>query len=121
MLDQLRDGIQSLIGRQPRFFLEIEDAPITEVVKFDVEEKVSAPFNVYVKLASATEISFGKVRGREARLKITGDITDRLFHGVVKKFKQTGMSKSGKYLYRTEIVPILICFHWKRTAAFFRT
>lgn len=105
MFNEIRDGIKSIVGSQPRFFLEIDGAPITEIVNFDVEEKVSAPFTVYAKLASATEISFGDVRGREALLKITGDIADRFFHGVVKKFKHTGMSKGGKYLYRIEIVP----------------
>jgi type VI secretion system secreted protein VgrG len=92
-------------GAEPQFLFKVSDVE-TRVVSFSVAERVSAPFEIDLKLASEDEIEFKKVIGQPGVLTLLGDAEDRYFHGIVNKFVQTGMI--GRFnLYQAKVVPSL--------------
>ena len=91
---------------QADLLFEIEGVPTIEVAHFQAHERISEPYAVNVALASTYQIQYDDVIQKEALLTISGDETDRYFHGIVRKFEHTGKNDR-KYLYHTEIVPFL--------------
>lgn len=103
-----------------RFLFEIADLAFDiAVVDFTAYEKVSAPYVIDVTLASEDSIPLSDALNKESLLTILGgdisfqgydfaqvDQPDRYFHGIVRKFKQVGVS--GRFnLYEAQIVPSL--------------
>ena len=94
-------------AHEPKFNFWIFDTKYTTlVVDFKAVERISAPFQVDLSLASEDEIEFDKVVGKQALLTILGAEEDRYIHGIVNKFMQNG-SKGRFYLYEARIVPSL--------------
>lgn len=102
-------GINSALtsGMEARFLLEInmEHAPVTEVLGFTMREGISIPFKAVVTLVSRREIKFADAIEKEAVLTIKGAIINRYVHGVIRKFELTGKNAARKYEYAAEIVP----------------
>jgi len=102
------------------FLFKIADTNFDiSVVDFTAYEKVSAPYVIDVTLACENSIPFAAVLNKESLLTVLGsnnsfmgqvaelfDLPDRYFHGIVRKFKQVGVS--GRFnLFEAQIVPSL--------------
>jgi len=103
-----------------RFLLDIADSAFDiAVVDFTAYEKISAPYVIDLTLACEDLISCSDMLSKESLLTVIGsdisflgyvseqvDQPDRYFHGIVRKFKQAGVS--GRFnLYEAQIVPSL--------------
>ena len=74
------------------------------VERFDVEEKISAFFDVSLSLISDDQIKAADVVEKPGLLTVVGDTGDRDFHGVLSQFMLSG--KNGRfYLYQAKLVP----------------
>ena len=92
-------------GNEPQFEFDIAGTEMA-VVDFTAVERISAPFEVELTLACEDEVQFDSVISQPALLTIRSSDSDRLFHGIVSEFVQTGMS--GRfYLYQAHEVPSL--------------
>jgi uncharacterized protein involved in type VI secretion and phage assembly len=60
------------------------------VVRFDLSEGVSVPYELSVELACDDEVKMDDALGKEAFLTVTGDAGDRIVHGVVDRFEHLG-------------------------------
>lgn len=103
-----------------RFLLDIADSAFDiAVVDFTAYERISAPYVIDVTLACEDLILCSDMLSKESLLTVIGsdisflgyvseqvDQPDRYFHGIVRKFKQAGVS--GRFnLYEAQIVPSL--------------
>jgi type VI secretion system secreted protein VgrG len=90
-----------------KFELEITGcSQKTLVSTFTAQEEMSKPYLVNLTIACEKKISFDKVMGKEAVLKIvSAEAGPRYFHGVIKTFSRAGFQ--GKYLYDATMVPYL--------------
>ena len=122
MLDKLTEGIESITGGQSSFFIEIAGAPTIEVEDFHVEERISEPYIIDVTVAGTDEINYSRVINNETLLTVKGDVMDRYFHGVVRKFEHAGKSNSGKFLYEMpRIVPYFSLLSLEKDCRIFKT
>jgi len=94
-------------GNAARFLFEISGVkPELLVVRFDLAEEVSVPYELSVELACDDEVKMDDAVGKEGFLTITGDGGDRIVHGVLDRFEHTG--NRGRFgLYRARVVPYL--------------
>ncbi len=94
-------------GNEPKFLFEVSGTSYQiSVVDFNLNERISFPFEVTASLACEDEINFDDVVGKEALLTILSDDKDRYCHGIISQFMQIGIS--GRfYLYRAIVVPSL--------------
>ncbi len=117
-----------------RFLLDIADSAFDiAVVDFTAYEKISAPYVIDVTLACEDLILCSDMLSKESLLTVlSSDISflgyasaqvdqpDRYFHGIVRKFKQVGVS--GRFnLYEAQIVRPFGAFRSVRTTEFSRT
>jgi type VI secretion system secreted protein VgrG len=74
------------------------------VVDFTARERICAPFEIDLTVASEEECDFDSAVGKPALLTVMGEKEDRNFHGMVYKFVQIGLT--GRfYLYQVRVVP----------------
>jgi type VI secretion system secreted protein VgrG len=94
-------------GNEARFLFEISGVkPELLVVRFDLAEGVSVPYELSVELACDDEVKMDDALGKEGFLTLAGDGGDRIVHGVVDRFDHTG--NRGRFgLYRARVVPYL--------------
>lgn len=92
-------------SQEAQFVFELSGEELM-VMEFSVREKISAPFEVNLSLASEAEISFDDAIAKEARLSILGKEGNRHFHGIINHFMQTGV-KGRLNLYKATMVPSL--------------
>lgn len=105
----------------------------TAVLDFNAVEKVSYPFGVMLTLVSGDAIQVGDVVGNEALLTVrslqndkliptlstSSGSSDRYFHGVIRKFRHTGLN--GRYhIYETQVVPSFWRLSLKRNCRIFQ-
>jgi len=77
-----------------------------EVVQLTLEERLSSPYRAELILACEDTIALNDVVGKEALLTLRGDPEDRLVHGLIHRFAQTG--RQGRFiLYEAHLVPQL--------------
>ncbi|MFZ1987188.1 MAG: type VI secretion system tip protein TssI/VgrG [Desulfatitalea sp.] len=89
----------------PRFTFAVEGNEWL-VVEFTVRESISTPFEIEVTLAVEEEIKLADAVGKVALLTIESADNDRLMHGMVNRFVQTGVN--GRFfLYQARVVPQL--------------
>jgi len=105
----------------------------TAVLDFNAVEKVSYPFGVMLTLVSRDAIQVGDVVGNEALLTISSlqndklfptlsasaGSPDRYFHGVIRKFRHTGMN-GRYYIYEAQVVPSFWRLSLKRNCRIFQ-
>ena len=96
-------------GNDARFLFEISGVSAELlVVRFDLVEGVSVPYDLSVELACDDEVKMDDALGKEAFLTLSGDGGDRHVHGVVDRFEHEG--QRGRFgLYRARVVPYI---HW---------
>ncbi len=107
-------------GNEARFLFEISGVtPELLVVRFDLAEGVSVPYELSVELACDDEVKMDDALGKEGFLTLTGDGGDRIVHGVVDRFEHTG--NRGRFgLYRAWVVPYLQWFSLERDCRIFQ-
>jgi type VI secretion system secreted protein VgrG len=76
----------------------------TLVADFNLNERISVPFDLNVTLACEEEIKFDDAISKEALMTILGEDEDRHIHGVISEFMHTG-SKGKFYVYQARVVP----------------
>ena len=109
-----------LRGNDARFLFEISGVkPELLVVRFDLAEGVSVPYELSVELACDDEVKMDDALGKEGFLTLTGDGGDRIVHGVVDRFEHTG--NRGRFgLYRARVVPYLQWLSLERDCRIFQ-
>jgi type VI secretion system secreted protein VgrG len=74
------------------------------VESFHAAEKISATFNINLRLISEDQIKAADVVEKPGLLTVVGQTGDRYFHGVISQFMLSG--KNGRfYLYQAKLVP----------------
>ncbi|MFA5808644.1 MAG: type VI secretion system tip protein VgrG, partial [bacterium] len=109
-----------LRGNDARFLFEISGVkPELLVVRFDLAEEVSVPYELSAELACDDEVKMDDALGKEGFLTLTGDGGDRIVHGVVDRFEHTG--NRGRFgLYRARVVPYLRWLSLERDCRIFQ-
>ena len=103
-----------------RFLFEISGVkPELLVVRFDLVEGVSAPYEMSVELACDDEVKMDDALGKEGFLTLAGDGGDRIVHGVVDRFQHTG-AKGRFALYNARVVPYLRLLSLERDCRIFQ-
>jgi type VI secretion system secreted protein VgrG len=113
-------ALTSIRGNEARFLFEISGVkPELLVVRFDLAEGVSVPYELSVELACDDEVKMDDALGKEGFLTLTGDGGDRIVHGVVDRFEHTG--NRGRFgLYRARVVPYLQWLSLERDCRIFQ-
>ena len=84
-------ALTRLRGSEARFLFQISGVkPELLVVRFDLSEGVSVPYELSVELACDDDVKMDDALGKECFLTLTGDGGDRIVHGVVDRFEHTG-------------------------------
>ena len=109
-----------LRGNDARFLFEISGVkPELLVVRFDLSEEVSVPYELSAELACDDEVKMDDALGKEGFLTLTGDGGDRIVHGVVDRFEHTG--NRGRFgLYRARVAPYLRWLSLERDCRIFQ-
>jgi len=89
------------------------------VVRFELVEEMSAPYELLVDLASDEEVSIDDALGKEALLTILGEGGERYLHGVVDRFEHAG-SRGRFGLFRARVVPALWWLSLERDCRIFQ-
>ena len=107
-------------GNAARFLFEISGVKSELlVVRFDLAEGVSVPYELSVELACDDEVKMDDALGKEGFLTVTGDGGDRIVHGVVDRFEHLG--NRGRFgLYRARVVPYLQWLSLERDCRIFQ-
>jgi len=107
-------------GNEARFLFEISGVKSELlVIRFDLAEGVSVPYELSVELACEDEVKMDDALGKEGFLTVTGDGGDRIVHGVVDRFEHTG--NRGRFgLYRARVVPYLQWLSLERDCRIFQ-
>jgi type VI secretion system secreted protein VgrG len=107
-------------GNDARFLFEISGVKSELlVIRFDLAEGVSVPYELSVELACEDEVKMDDALGKEGFLTLTGDGGDRIVHGVVDRFEHTG--NRGRFgLYRARVVPYLQWLSLERDCRIFQ-
>ena len=113
-------ALTRLRGNDARFLFEISGVnPELLVMRFDLVEGVSVPYELAVELACDDEVKMDDALGKEGFLTLTGDGGDRIVHGVVDRFEHTG--NRGRFgLYRARVVPYLRWLSLERDCRIFQ-
>jgi len=113
-------ALTRLRGNEARFLFEISGVtPELLVVRFDLAEGVSVPYELSVELACDGEVKMDDALGKEGFLTLTGDGGDRIVHGVVDRFEHTG--NRGRFgLYSARVVPYLRWLSLERDCRIFQ-
>ena len=113
-------ALTRLGGNDARFLFEISGVtPELLVMRFDLVEGVSVPYELSVELACDGEVKMDDALGKEGFLTVTGDGGDRIVHGVVDRFEHVG--NRGRFgLYRARVVPYLQWFSLERDCRIFQ-
>ncbi len=112
-------------GSRASYLFELKGIPeeIT-VVRFDLFERLSSPFELKLTLASTALIALDDAMSQEALFTIRADGEDRFVHGIVNRFEfvgQTGSSVQNiKYLYRARVVPFTELLSLERDCRIFQ-
>ncbi|RLB81913.1 MAG: type VI secretion system tip protein VgrG [Deltaproteobacteria bacterium] len=103
----LEAKMEQLFGQasEAQFLFQIAETGF-RVTEFTALEKLSAPYEVALGLASEDEVKLDDVMGKEALLTIVGEEANRYFHGIINQFVQVG-SKGRFFLYQAKLVPSL--------------
>ncbi|MHB1024433.1 MAG: type VI secretion system Vgr family protein [Desulfobacteria bacterium] len=113
-------ALTRLRGNEARFLFEISGVtPELLVMRFDLTEGVSVPYELSVELACDGEVKMDDALGKEGFLTLTGDGGDRIVHGVVDRFEHTG--NRGRFgLYNARVVPYLRWLSLERDCRIFQ-
>ena len=113
-------ALTRLRGNEARFLFEISGVtPELLVMRFDLAEGVSVPYELSVELACDDEVKMDDALGKEGFLTLTGDGGDRIVHGVVDRFEHTG--NRGRFgLYNARVVPYLRWLSLERDCRIFQ-
>ena len=101
-------GLNPGRGNDAQYLFRISGVkPDLLVVRFDLAEAVSTPYELSVELACDDEVKMDDALGKEGFLTVTGDAgADRFVHGVVDRFEHMG--NRGRFgMYRARVVPHL--------------
>jgi type VI secretion system secreted protein VgrG len=113
-------ALKRIRGNEARFLFEISGVkPELLVVRFDLSEGVSVPYELSAELACDDEVKLDDALGKEGFLTLTGDAGDRIVHGVVDRFEHTG-SRGRFGLYRARVVPYLRWLSLERDCRIFQ-
>ena len=109
-----------LRGNDARYLFEISGVtPELLVMRFDLAEGVSVPYELSVELACDGEVKMDDALGKEGFLTLTGDGGDRIVHGVVDRFEHVG--NRGRFgLYNARVVPYLRWLSLERDCRIFQ-
>jgi len=113
-------ALTRLRGSDARFLFQISGVkPELLVMRFDLVEGVSVPYELSVELACDDEVKMDDALGKECFLTLTGDGGDRIVHGVVDRFEHLG--NRGRFgLYRARVVPYLRWLSLERDCRIFQ-
>ena len=113
-------ALTRLRGNDARFLFEISGVkPELLVMRFDLAEGVSVPYELSVELAADDEVKMDDALGKEGFLTLTGDGGDRIVHGVVDRFEHMG--NRGRFgLYSARVVPYLRWLSLERDCRIFQ-
>ena len=113
-------ALTRLRGDEARFLFQISGVkPESLVMRFDLVEGVSVPYELSVELACDDEVKMDDALGKECFLTLTGDGGDRIVHGVVDRFEHLG--NRGRFgLYRARVVPYLRWLSLERDCRIFQ-
>jgi type VI secretion system secreted protein VgrG len=113
-------ALKRIHGNEARFLFEISGVKQELlVVRFDLSEGVSVPYQLSVELACDDEVKMDDALGKEGFLTLTGDGGDRIVHGVVDRFEHTG--NRGRFgLYSARVVPYLRWLSLERDCRIFQ-
>ena len=113
-------ALTRLRGNEARFLFEITGVtPELLVMRFDLSEGVSVPYELSVEVACDGEVKMDDALGKEGFLTVTGDGGDRIVHGVVDRFEHLG-SRGRFGLYRARVVPYLQWLSLERDCRIFQ-
>ena len=109
-----------LRGNDARFLFEISGVkPELLVVRFDLSEEVSVPYELSAELGVRRRGEDGRRVGEGGFPTLTGDGGDRIVHGVVDRFEHTG--NRGRFgLYRARVAPYLRWLSLERDCRIFQ-
>jgi type VI secretion system secreted protein VgrG len=112
--------ITRIRGSEARYLFKISGVKSELlVIRFDLSEGVSVPYELSVELASDDEVKMDDALGKEGFLTLSGDGGDRIVHGVVDRFEHTG--NRGRFgLYRARVVPYLQWLSLERDCRIFQ-
>jgi type VI secretion system secreted protein VgrG len=113
-------ALKRVRGSDAGFLFEISGVkPDLLVVRFDLSEGVSVPYELSVELACDDEVKMDDALGKEGFLTLTAAGGDRIVHGLVDRFEHTG--NLGRYgLYRARVVPYLGLLSLERDCRIFQ-
>ncbi|HQU13045.1 MAG TPA: type VI secretion system tip protein VgrG [Thermodesulfobacteriota bacterium] len=113
-------ALTRLLGNDARFLFGISGVnPELLVMRFDLVEGVSVPYELSVDLACDDDVKMDDALGKEGFLTVTGDGGDRIVHGVVDRFEHVG--NRGRFgLYRARVVPYLRLLSLERDCRIFQ-
>ncbi|MHB8784067.1 MAG: type VI secretion system Vgr family protein [Desulfobacteria bacterium] len=113
-------ALTRLLGNDARFLFQISGVnPELLVMRFDLVEGVSVPYELSVDLACDDDVKMDDALGKEGFLTVTGDGGDRIVHGVVDRFEHVG--NHGRFgLYRARVVPYLRLLSLERDCRIFQ-
>ena len=81
------------------------------VLEFSLTERISAPFDLELTLASKEDVGFSAALGSEALFSIIGRGEERYVHGMAIRFEKTGAIKEASHtvfnIYRVSVAPAL--------------
>ncbi|MEM8713084.1 MAG: type VI secretion system tip protein TssI/VgrG, partial [Planctomycetota bacterium] len=98
-----------LTSDQAPFLLELGsyDEDVIQVVRFDSSERISAPFEVRVELASRDfHLDLESTVGKPAMMSVRGEYEERFIHGVVAEI-ESGVATANHCFYHAVIRPKL--------------
>jgi type VI secretion system secreted protein VgrG len=102
------------------FLLEVPDHDsVFSVLSFNASEEISSTFEVNLTVSCTDEIAFESLQLQEALFTIIGKQTDRYFHGLIRKFRQSGKINRN-YIYQVQIVPTLHFLYLKENCRIFQ-
>jgi type VI secretion system secreted protein VgrG len=107
-------------GNEARFLFKISGgSQDLLVLRFDLEESMSVPYELSVELVCEDEVKMDDALGKEGFLTLAGDGGDRIVHGVVDRFEHTG--NRGRFgIYRARVVPYLRWLSLERDCRIFQ-
>ncbi|MCP3922498.1 MAG: type VI secretion system tip protein VgrG, partial [Desulfobacterales bacterium] len=100
-----KDLLTDIVANQEMFLFEIAGTEFS-VLEFELKEKIFTAYSLDLLLVTEDDIEFDDVVGKDAKLTMLSDDTDRFVSGIVQKFEMEGMK--GRFrLYRVTISPWL--------------
>ncbi len=111
--------IASLVKGRTFNFLVSGTSLDLQVVELTIEEQLSSAYRADLILACEEVVTLDSVVGQDGLLTITGENGDRLVHGMISRFSQTG--RRGRFvLYAAQLVPRMWLMSQKQDSRIFQ-